>query len=139
MLTQIQTYEQMPLLTYSLAVFYETLRMFPPVSISRIQEVRCTCVTFRQVTGIPKMSAEDTSLVTSNIHGEKCTIPIPKDVDVTICVPGLHYNRQAAYLPYHVIISSYLISNFSSLLGGSPCLQTFPLPRRLAPRRIFTF
>lgn len=36
MLTRIQTYEQMPLLTYSLAVFYETLRMFPPVSISRI-------------------------------------------------------------------------------------------------------
>jgi len=107
MLTRKQTYEQMPLLTYSLAVFYETLRMFPPVRISLIQEVCCTCVTWRQVTAIPKIPAEDTSLVTSNIHGEKCTIPIPKDVDITICVPGLHYNRMVAYLHYHVIVSLY--------------------------------
>ncbi|KIM40203.1 hypothetical protein M413DRAFT_446366 [Hebeloma cylindrosporum] len=71
---QKPTYEQMPLLTYSLAVFYETLRLFPPV------------------TAIPKIPTEDTSLVASNIRGEKCTIPVPKDADITICVPGLHYN-----------------------------------------------
>ncbi|KAF8967870.1 cytochrome P450 [Flammula alnicola] len=68
------TYEQMPLLTYSNAVFYETLRMFPPV------------------TGIPKIAAEDTSLVTSNIRGETTTVPIPRGTDITINVPGLHYN-----------------------------------------------
>ena len=108
MLTQIQTYEQMPLLTYSLAVFYETLQMFPLVSISHIQEALCTCLTYRQVTcQIPKIPAEDTSFITTNIRSEKCIIPIPKDTDITISVPGLHYNRKAAYLPYHVIIFLY--------------------------------
>ncbi|KAF9481511.1 cytochrome P450 [Pholiota conissans] len=68
------TYEQMPLLTYSNAVFYETLRMFPPV------------------TGIPKMAAEDTTLTTTNVLGETTTVAIPKGTDVTLNVPGLHYN-----------------------------------------------
>ncbi|KDR75778.1 hypothetical protein GALMADRAFT_248465 [Galerina marginata CBS 339.88] len=68
------TYEEMPLLTYSNAVFYETLRMFPPVS------------------AIPKIAAEDTSLVASNCHGEQTTVPIPKGTDITISTPGLHYN-----------------------------------------------
>ena len=63
----------------------------------------CICVTCRQVTAIPKIPTEDTSLITSNIRGEKRTIPIPKDVDITISVPGLHYNRKV-YLPYHVIV-----------------------------------
>ncbi|KAF8200949.1 cytochrome P450 [Pholiota molesta] len=68
------TYEQMPLLTYSSAVFYETLRMFPPV------------------TGVPKFAAEDTTLTASNSHGETMTVPIPKGTDITLNVPGLHYN-----------------------------------------------
>jgi cytochrome P450 len=68
------TYEEMPLLTYSMAVFYETLRMFPPV------------------TGIPKIAAEDTTLVATNEHGEQITVPIPKGTDITISTPGLHYN-----------------------------------------------
>jgi hypothetical protein len=78
-----------------MAVFNETLRMFPPVSISRIQDPYC--ITLHQATSIPKSAAEDTSLVTRNIRGEKRTIPIPKDVNVTISVPGLHYNRKVAY------------------------------------------
>ncbi|KDR79325.1 hypothetical protein GALMADRAFT_243295 [Galerina marginata CBS 339.88] len=68
------TYEEMPLLTYAMAVFYETLRMFPPG------------------TSIPKVAAEDTSLVASNSHGEQITVPIPKGTAVIISTPGIHYN-----------------------------------------------
>ncbi|THH17554.1 hypothetical protein EW146_g3278 [Bondarzewia mesenterica] len=71
---RLPTYEEMPLFTYSMAVFYETLRMFPPVN------------------GIPKFSAEDTSLAVSNINGDKITIPVPQDTNIVIHTPGLHYN-----------------------------------------------
>ncbi|KAF9465029.1 cytochrome P450 [Collybia nuda] len=68
------TYEDMNLLTQSMAVFYETLRMYPPV------------------TGIPKESAEDTSLMATNAQGEKKAVPIPTGTNIVIDVPGLHYN-----------------------------------------------
>jgi len=71
---RVPTYEEMSLLTYSLAVFNETLRMFPPV------------------TGIPKVAAEDTSIVASNIRGEKKTIPILKGTNIVIDTCGIHYN-----------------------------------------------
>ena len=78
--------------------------------------------------GTRKNPTEDMSLVTSNIRGEKCTIPIPKDVSIIISITGLHYNRKVAY--YLPFMPSYLIPDLSSLLGRSLCLQTFPLPRR---------
>ncbi|KIK59167.1 hypothetical protein GYMLUDRAFT_44922 [Collybiopsis luxurians FD-317 M1] len=71
---RLPTYEEMPLLTQSMAVFYETLRMYPPVN------------------DIPKYSAEDTSLTISNAAGEKRILPIPRDTYVNINVVGLHYN-----------------------------------------------
>ncbi|KDR75779.1 hypothetical protein GALMADRAFT_248468 [Galerina marginata CBS 339.88] len=71
---RIPTYEEMPSLTYSMAVFYETLRLFPPV------------------VNIPKYSAEDTVLSVGNADGEKRTVPIPKGTRVAINTPGLHYN-----------------------------------------------
>ncbi|OBZ67576.1 hypothetical protein A0H81_12405 [Grifola frondosa] len=55
-------------------VFNETLRMFPPVL------------------GIPKSSAEDTTLVTSNAAGEKLTVPVPQGTYILLHTPGLHYN-----------------------------------------------
>jgi len=71
---RIPTYEEMPLFTYSMAVFNETLRMFPPVTV------------------IPKVSAEDTTLVAGNAKGERLTVAVPKGCDVSISTPGLHYN-----------------------------------------------
>ncbi|KAF9465378.1 cytochrome P450 [Collybia nuda] len=71
---RVPTYEDMDLLTHSVAVFYETLRMFPAV------------------TGIPKDCAEDTTLTTTNAQGEKTTIPIPKGAGVIIDASGLHFN-----------------------------------------------
>jgi hypothetical protein len=46
-----------------------------------------------QVSAIPKVAAEDTSLVTSNIHGEKTIVPVPKGTEIIIDTPGIHYNR----------------------------------------------
>ncbi|KAK0466747.1 cytochrome P450 [Desarmillaria tabescens] len=71
---RVPTYEMLPLFTYSLAVFNETLRMFPVV------------------TGIPKISAEDTVLIATSATGEHATIPVPKGASVFLDVPGLHYN-----------------------------------------------
>ncbi|KAF5351015.1 hypothetical protein D9756_008377 [Leucocoprinus leucothites] len=76
------TYEQVPLLTRVMAVFNETLRMFPAVII------------------IPKRSAEDTTFSTMNTRGETVVVPIPKGTDVHINVPGLHYNPKYWENPY---------------------------------------
>ena len=65
----------------------------------------CICVTCRQVTVVPKTPIEDMSLVTSNVHGEKRTIPIPKDGSIIISIIGVHYNRKVAYLPFYAIIA----------------------------------
>ncbi|KAJ8086003.1 hypothetical protein PM082_004822 [Marasmius tenuissimus] len=71
---RIPTYEEMPLFAQSMAVFYETLRLFPPV-----------CV-------IPKMSAEDTTLVAENAVGETKVVPVPQGTSISLSVVGLHYN-----------------------------------------------
>ncbi|KAK0241060.1 cytochrome P450 [Armillaria nabsnona] len=56
------------------SVIYETLRLFPPG------------------TSIPKMSSEDTVLVSTNEVGERKTVPVPRGAMVRIDVVGLHYN-----------------------------------------------
>ncbi|ESK89419.1 cytochrome p450 [Moniliophthora roreri MCA 2997] len=72
---RIPTYEEMPLFTQSMAVFYETLRMFPPAN------------------NVPKVSAEDTTLVTeSTVTGETRAIPVPRGTCININFVGLHYN-----------------------------------------------
>lgn len=71
---RMPTYEEMNLFTHSMAVFYETLRLYPPV------------------TGIPKQCAEDTTLTVSNLAGEKKVIPVPQGTDIVIDTPALHYN-----------------------------------------------
>ncbi|EEB91000.1 hypothetical protein MPER_10717, partial [Moniliophthora perniciosa FA553] len=69
------TYEEMPLFTQSMAVFYETLRLFPPGN------------------GVPKVSVEDTTLVTeSTVTGETRIIPVPRGTVININIVGLHYN-----------------------------------------------
>ncbi|KAF9048947.1 614/534 cytochrome P450 [Panaeolus papilionaceus] len=68
------TYADVNSLSYSLAVFQETLRLFPPVS------------------AIPKVSTEDTTLPFRNLEGDIKRIPVPKGTYITIHVPGVHYN-----------------------------------------------
>jgi len=90
----LPTYADMPLLTRSLAVFYEALRLFPPV------------------TGIPKFAAEDTTLVTSNIHGEKTTVPVPKGTGIVIDTPGIHYNPRYWKDPHTFNPSRFLATDW---------------------------
>ncbi|KAF5362787.1 hypothetical protein D9757_011011 [Collybiopsis confluens] len=67
-------YEEMSQFTQSMAVFYETLRMFPSVNV------------------VPKHSAEDTSLTLDNAAGEKYILPIPQGTHLAISIVGMHYN-----------------------------------------------
>jgi hypothetical protein len=46
-----------------------------------------------QVTGIPKVAAQDTTLTVSNANGGKTTFPVPSGTQVDLHAPGLHYNR----------------------------------------------
>ncbi|EEB97586.1 hypothetical protein MPER_03064, partial [Moniliophthora perniciosa FA553] len=59
----------MPLLTQSMAVFYETLRLFPPI------------------VGIIRVPQQDTSIL---YNGK--TIPVKKDTQIEINFVGMHYN-----------------------------------------------
>jgi hypothetical protein len=77
------------------SVIYEALRMFPPVRppFPSSTDLKLMTILTEQGPGIPKIAAEDTSLVIGNIHGEKKTVPVPKRTHITIDVAGLHYNR----------------------------------------------
>jgi cytochrome P450 len=72
-------HKDMPFLTQSMAVLYETLRLYPAATV------------------IMKQSAEDTTLNASNIRGEKTTIPVPKGTQLQISTSGVHYNRIRFY------------------------------------------
>jgi hypothetical protein len=50
-------------------------------------------VIFSQAIIIPKYSAEDTTLVTTNAFGEKLSVPVPQGTSIVLHTPGLHYNR----------------------------------------------
>ncbi|KLO13107.1 cytochrome P450 [Schizopora paradoxa] len=71
----LPTYEDMNSLDYVLAVFYETLRLYPPVG------------------SIVKKASEDSTLRTLNTETkEPITVPVPKDSIVVLYANGLHYN-----------------------------------------------
>ena len=71
------------------------------------------------MTGVPKVAAEDTSIVTGNIRGEKKVIPILKGSDIVIDIPGIHYNRTYLSSPVHILImkKKYL---FQLVTGMTP-------------------
>ncbi|KAI0631064.1 cytochrome P450 [Trametes polyzona] len=68
------SYEDYSSFSYSLAVFNETLRHFPPVI------------------GIPKSSVEDTVFTVTNAAGEKKSLPVPRGSYIAICTSALHNN-----------------------------------------------
>nr|BAL05179.1 cytochrome P450 [Phanerodontia chrysosporium] len=71
---RLPTYEEMDKLTECMAVFYETLRLFPPV------------------VGVPKVVAENTTLVATDFTGKRRAIPVPACSDIHISILALHYN-----------------------------------------------
>lgn len=67
---------------------------------------------FPPVNGIPKQSAEDTSIVVGNGSGDSVAIPCPKGTYITIDTPGLHYNRM--FGPIYICVSEgILVLTFS--------------------------
>ncbi|KZV73228.1 614 534 cytochrome P450 [Peniophora sp. CONT] len=89
-LGRLPAYEDMPLFTYSMAVFYETLRIQPPV------------------VAIPKYSEEDTTLNVLNAEGRRTTIPIPKGTGIAVHTPGLHNNPRYWNNPYEFLPERFL-------------------------------
>ncbi|KAJ8592967.1 cytochrome P450 [Rhizopogon salebrosus TDB-379] len=71
---RIPSYDDMPSLVYSSAVFNEALRMFPPVN------------------SIPKSSVENTTLTLTDVNGTKTMVSVPEGVTLTMDIAGLHYN-----------------------------------------------
>ena len=47
--------------------------------------------------GIPKYSAEDTSLIVGNGAGKTAAFRIPAGSEITLDVVGLHHNRESCY------------------------------------------
>ncbi|TCD65732.1 hypothetical protein EIP91_002261 [Steccherinum ochraceum] len=84
------TFHHLSALDYVEAVMNETLRMYPPV------------------VSIPKVSAEDTTLATTNSAGEKIIVPIPAGASVNLHVVGLHYNPKYWEDPYQFNPSRFL-------------------------------
>jgi len=71
---RVPEYDEMGKFTYSLAVFYETLRLYPPV------------------VGVGKSCVEDTTVpVSGGVYGQS-SILIPAGTGVSLSFVGLHYN-----------------------------------------------
>ncbi|KAF9048942.1 cytochrome P450 [Panaeolus papilionaceus] len=68
------TYADTNAFSYALAVFQETLRLYPPVS------------------AVPKISNEDTSLTLYNTEGEAKRVAVPKGTYIDIHIVAIHYN-----------------------------------------------
>ena len=99
-------------MTKSFSVFYETLRLFPPVrSLPNIYVYWLKLIITSQVPGVAKVATEDTTIVASNIRGEKKAIPILKGTDVYLDFTGTHYNR--TYLVFSWCLVHMLIMKCS--------------------------
>ncbi|KAH6913905.1 614/534 cytochrome P450 [Coprinopsis sp. MPI-PUGE-AT-0042] len=68
------TFQDMPKLTRSLAVLYETMRLFTPV------------------TNIPKVAASDTTLTVTDGKGEQVIVPVPQGTSLVLNGAALHKN-----------------------------------------------
>ncbi|OJA08387.1 hypothetical protein AZE42_00972 [Rhizopogon vesiculosus] len=79
---RIPTYDDMPSLAYSSAVFNEALRMFPPAN------------------SVPKSSAENTTFTVTDVDGMKRTVTVPQGIVLTLDITGLHYNPKYWEDPY---------------------------------------
>ncbi|TRM69322.1 cytochrome P450 [Schizophyllum amplum] len=79
----LPTFDDMSKYTQTMAVFNETLRMFPPV------------------TTIPKVSAEDQVVGGTRLSdGSKVTVPCPVGTMVGFSIAGLHYNPRYWQSPH---------------------------------------
>lgn len=100
------------LLNLTGSVFYETLRLYPPV------------------TTIAKYAAEDTTFSTTATRPDGTYHPlqvsVPKNTMLGISIAGMHYNRQRLHAPIVYLRELRLLS---ALLGGRACVPARALPR----------
>ncbi|KAH9998648.1 cytochrome P450 [Russula vinacea] len=83
-------YEDMSRFTRSLAVLYETIRLFPPAPY------------------VPKVAAEDATLTVSNADGGKTTFPVRAGTQIRLHIPGLHYNPRYWKDPHRFMPERFL-------------------------------
>ena len=93
---------------------YECFRLFVPSRYKYWLKLTIT----PQATGIPKVAAEDTSLVAGNIHGEKKSIPISKGTEFVIDIIGTHYNRTYLVFSWCLVHILMMESSKQQLVTG---------------------
>ncbi|KAF8474531.1 cytochrome P450 [Russula ochroleuca] len=89
-LNGMPAYEDMSRFTRSLAVLYETIRLFPPAPY------------------VPKVAAEDATLTVSNADGGKTTFPVLAGTNIRLHIPGLHYNPRYWKDPHRFMPERFL-------------------------------
>ena len=89
--------------------------MYPPVSVSSGSLLDTRADRLRQVMGVPKDSAEDTTFTTYNAAGEKVIVPVPEGTIISLHIAGLHYNRTILFRDTEVVLNRDDLS--SALLG----------------------
>ena len=88
-----------------------------------------------QVTNIPKVSAQDTTLTVSNANGGKTTFPVPSGTAIDLHVAGLHYNRTLSCIaPWGQV----LMMSCSAVLEGATHVHARTVPWRLAKGRLYS-
>jgi hypothetical protein len=88
-----------------------------------------------QVTGIPKIATQDTTLTVSNVNGGKVTTPVPSGTEVELHVPGLHYNRTLVALCHG---EQVVIQFHSTILERATQVHARAVPWQLAEGRIYS-
>ena len=88
-----------------------------------------------QVTIIPKVAAQDTTLTVSNADGGMTTFPVPSGTEIDLHVPGLHHNRT---LDGFVSCGHVLIEFHSTVLERATQIHARAVPWQLAEGRIYS-
>ena len=86
-----------------------------------------------QVTNIPKVTAQDTTLTVNNDNGGKTTFPVPSGTQVDLHVPGLHYNRTLVTVSWGQVLMRFN----STILERATQVHARAVPWRLAEGRIY--
>ncbi|KAG6845908.1 hypothetical protein H0H87_000714 [Tephrocybe sp. NHM501043] len=87
-------FDELETTAHTLCFTFAMLALYEEEQEKLYQHIQSVLATGRlPVTGIPKYSAEDTTLTTLDADGNRESIAVPKGASITINVPGLHYNR----------------------------------------------
>ena len=88
-----------------------------------------------QVTAIPKVAAQDTTLTVNNADGGMTTFPVPSGTEIELHVPGLHYNRT---LGGFVSCGHVLMKFHSAVLERATPVHARAVPWQLAEGRVYS-